>query len=1114
MSDAPIKQETISQPLPFIGAVRNAKVVTEFLQRAHDSKDNLSLQGMAGALKGLVPALLHKQEQRQIVIICNDTASALDAWNDASLLLGEDRTVFIGERSTNSQLTKTIDNTFAENADLLRSLTEDPKRLIVTDVDSLAMEYPSTESIKENSLHIERFMTMKQDELLKRLAFGGFERNEFVSVNGEFAVRGGIIDVFPIGFDNPIRIEFFGDEIDSIREFDALSQRSIRQADSISFVTSLFYDDDGSSHTSTMFDYFLDSSILFIEELSLLTRVADEKNFREIVEERLAAFQCCYMSIIVDQQFEMFDFGARSQPSFNSSIKLLHEYIQEQEEHETSLFLLADSEQQVKRLDDLINESFGEDDAVMTNRYPIHYCPLSKGFELPDAQVSVLTEHQIFNRQRIRRNKHKGKKGLSLRDLQQLHIGDYVVHVDKGIGKFAGFHTITVNGGIQETAKIFYADNDVLYVNLNYINRLQKYASEEAQQPKLSKLGSGEWERAKAKTKSRLKDIARDLIKLYAKRKMSQGFAFSEDSAWQKEMEASFIYEDTPDQYKATVDVKRDMEDRMPMDRLVCGDVGYGKTEVAMRAAFKSVLDGKQVAVLVPTTILAQQHFHTFRDRLNKYSVRVESISRFRTKAEQDAIVEGLKKGSVDILIGTHRLLSKDIGFKNLGLLIVDEEHRFGVAAKEKLRQLRANVDTLTLTATPIPRTLNFSLLGARDLSIIETPPKNRLPIITSILSFEKEVILEGVMRELDRGGQVFVVNDKVKDIEYLADLLRNILPGVRIGVAHGQMKSSELERIMLRFLEKKLDILVATKIVESGLDIPNANTIFINNADRFGLAELYQLRGRVGRSNTQAYSYLLIPKDRKLTRDALKRLQAIEEFSELGTGFHLAMRDMEIRGAGNMLGGEQSGFIYEIGFDLYMMTLEDAVKELKESEFKELFEDEMAEKEVLPRSDVVMELGLDSYLPQDYVRNSTERFDLYKRLYNAHSESDIKQIEEEIFDRFGLYPSETENLLYIVRLRLIAATIRLSRVTWDKNVLVLALPPEDDEEFYTKNFQAVVNWIMANKDSMNMKQDKNSVRIVVSNIKDLKAVEAVLNELLSLVSEASVVTESSEAEV
>ena len=1093
--------------LPFIAGLQQSDSVQELLSHIPERDEPRTVHGFVGGIRGLLAALYHQRHDRQTVLVCPDPKSAIDAINDARLLLGEQKAVFIGDRYTRSQkAVRTMDNSFAENADILRSLTEDPNRLIITDYDSLMMEFPASDTIKENSIRIERMTSMKQSELVKKIAFGGFERNEFVTVNGEYAVRGGIIDVYPVGLDNPVRIEFFGDEIDSIREFDPMSQRSIRHLDSVSFVTSLFVDeqqDAESLTTESMFQFFSEDAVLFVEEPTQLLRTADRLEKERMIEKGLEQFARFYPTVVSEPGTPPIDIAADTQPSFNGSMTVLQEEIDKMVLDGMNVVLVADSEQQVRRLTELMEERFEEDENLTHTKLPVHLCPLSAGFILHDSRIAVLTEHQIFNRQRVQKKLKKGKKGLSLRDMRQLHVGDFVVHVDKGIGKFAGFHTIKVNDGLQETAKIIYSGDDVLYVNLNYLNRLQKYTSEEGHTPKLSKLGSGEWERMRARTKSKLKDIARDLIRLYAKRKMSKGFAFSEDTAWQKELEASFMYEDTPDQYTATQDVKKDMQEAMPMDRLVCGDVGYGKTEVAVRAAFKAIMDGKQVAILVPTTILAQQHYNTFRDRLSRYSVEVEVISRFRTKAEQTEIVSKVKSGKVDILIGTHRLLSKDIAFANLGLLVVDEEHRFGVAAKEKLRMLRENVDTLTMTATPIPRTLNFSLLGARDLSTIETPPKNRLPIITSIVPWSKDVIVEGIRHELERGGQVYFVNDKVKDIDYLADTLRSMLPDVRIAVAHGQMRSTELERIMMRFMEKKIDVLVATKIIESGLDIPNANTIFINRSERFGLAELYQLRGRVGRSNTQAFAYLLIPTEGKLSRDALKRLQAIEEFSELGTGFHLSMRDLEIRGAGNLLGAEQSGFIFEIGFELYMATVDEAVQELKEEEFNDLFADQPKEKIIQPRSDVIVELGLDAYFPQDYIGNSTERFELYKKLYNAQSEEEIKQVEEEVFDRFGLFTQEAENLFYIVRLRLQAAKVRLSRVTWSKGKLLLGFPPQEDEDFYEHFFQPLITWIMDNDDRMKLTQDAQSVQVVINDVPDLKAVEALLEELVREVGSA-----------
>ena len=1063
----------------------------------------LQLRGVHGSLKGILLARLHERCARQIVLIADDAEAAQEAWSDIALLLGEERALYIGERYSRTQRKiRNLASTFAENADALRSLTEEPVRFVVTDIHTVAVEFPSVRDIREQSVHLTLGSGIEQLELIKRLSFGGFEQAEFVSTTGEFALRGGIVDVFPVGFDNPLRIEFFGDDIESIREFDPLSQRSIRQFDHVAFVASLFLDGEEAEH-SGMPEFFAPDALLVFDGLEKIQQSVAGGESADLPAQLRARFSSLVFSVIEQDCAEVFDAGSESQPSVNGSIRQLQETLLQYEERGIDVILVADSADQAQRLDDLLHSAVEESDedapVPRPMSYRIYNCPLTEGFVLPSLHLAVLTEHQVFNRRHIQKRASKGVKGLSLREMKQLRIGDYVVHADKGIGKFIGFETITVNGGLQETAKLVYADDDTLYVNLNYINKLQKYSSEEGHAPQLSKLGTGAWEKLRAKTKKHLKDIARDLIQLYAKRKLSDGHAFSADSAWQKEMEASFMYEDTPDQAKATAEVKRDMEEGVPMDRLVCGDVGYGKTEVAVRAAFKAVVDGKQVAVLVPTTILAQQHYHTFRDRLHRYSVMVESLSRFKTAKEQKEVTDKLARGSVDIVIGTHRLLSKDVAFKNLGLLIVDEEHRFGVAAKEKLRQLRANVDTLTMTATPIPRTLNFSLLGARDLSVIETPPKNRLPIITHILPSEKETIIEGVEREMQRGGQVFFVNDKVKDLELLADQLRVMLPGVRVSTAHGQLKPAELERVMMRFMEKKVDILVATKIVESGLDIPNANTIFINKAHHFGLAELYQLRGRVGRSNTQAYAYLLIPPEAKFSKDALKRLQAIEEFSELGTGFQLAMRDLEIRGAGNLLGAEQSGFITEIGFELYMATLEEAVQELKEQEFAGLFPEE--DKPLRPRADVVMELGLDAYLPHNYVRNATERFDLYKRLYNCESDAEIDEIESELADRFGVLPVEAKDLLFSVRVRLIAARVRLSRVTLEAQRLNIAMPPPDDVIFYEKNFQPLMAWVLSNRDRVKMEQDPRQVRIIVSNISHPLEVEEVMLEMEKVVS-------------
>jgi transcription-repair coupling factor (superfamily II helicase) len=731
--------------------------------------------------------------------------------------------------------------------------------------------------------------------------------------------------------------------------------------------------------------------------------------------------------------------------------------------------ITCDTQSELNRIKELLAtasaSTIGEDDGmpeaeVDLGEVRFSLDALHAGFLFPEAALALYTEHQIFNRLKRRGRKRIPRfKGFSEKELQQLRKGDYVVHQDYGIGRFGGLKKIKVRNAEQEVVSILYEEKDVLYVNLSYINKLQKYSSKEGHVPRLTRLGSPEWDRLKSRVKKRVKDIARDLIILYARRKHLPGFAFSKDTPWQKELEASFMYEDTFDQARTTQEVKQDMETPHPMDRLVCGDVGFGKTEVAVRAAFKAVMDGKQVAVLVPTTILAMQHFNTFIDRTARYGVNVQVISRFKAKKEQTAILERLREGEVDMIIGTHRLLSKDVGFKTMGLLIIDEEHRFGVSAKEKLRQMRAEVDTLSLTATPIPRTLHFSLMGARDLSLIATPPRNRLPIITEITQWNDELIREAVIKEVQHGGQVYFVHDRVQNIEEITQRLREILPGVSIRHAHGQMYAHELENVMMAFLEKQFDLLVATKIIESGLDIPNVNTIIINRADRFGMAELYQLRGRVGRSNVQAYAYLLTPPVSVMPRATLLRLQAVEEFTELGSGFNLAMRDLEIRGAGNLLGSEQSGFIETMGFETYTRILEEAVQELKEQEFQDLFADERRQTRL--ETDVVVEADFDAFIPGSYVQNDTERLAIYRRLYALQTEEQLRDVGEELKDRFGKHPEEVKNLLSVVSIRLIAAKIGVRKVTVSPRELEADFPPESDTRFYEgEAFQALMTVI------------------------------------------------------
>jgi len=772
---------------------------------------------------------------------------------------------------------------------------------------------------------------------------------------------------------------------------------------------------------------------------------------------------------------------------------LVRKRLQENGENDLDTFLLCDSHGQSSRLRDLLESEIDHGWARLLVK------SMHEGFEWPDASLAVYTDHQIFNRYHRPSTKKQRKTsgGMSIRDIKNLTPGDYVVHVDHGIGKFAGLKKITVRDKKQEAVRLNFADNDILYVNVNALYKLNKYTGKEGHQPTLTKLGSGQWEKTKERTKNKVKDIARDLIKLYAKRKASDGYAFSSDTTWQREMEASFEFEDTPDQAEAAEAVKRDMEEPVPMDRLVCGDVGFGKTEVAVRAAFKAVQDGKQVAMLVPTTILAQQHHETFSKRLKRFPVNVEVLSRFRTQAEQTNVLEKLEKGQVDILIGTHRITSDDIEFDDMGLLVIDEEQRFGVKTKETLRKMREDVDTLTLTATPIPRTLQFSLLGARDLSLIETPPPNRQPINTEIHTFDQDLIRDAIRYEVSRGGQVFFIHNRVKTINEIAEMVRAMVPDVRVGVGHGQMSASQLEDVMVDFLTEKLDVLVSTSIIENGVDISNANTMIINHAgNHFGLSELHQLRGRVGRSQRKAFCYLLVPSIHSLTDDARERLKAVEQFSDLGSGFDIAMRDLDIRGAGALLGAEQSGFIEDVGYETYHKILDQAIKELREEEFDDVFDGEA----VPPGPETSVDVEVDAYIPDDYVRDNTERLNLYRRISDAPDETTLVDLLDELEDRFGDAPEPVQHLLTGARLRLLGEQLRMPKVVYKNERLFLYLPSESaDPYFYDEVFHPLLEKLAVVDHEYVMKDDVEGglMRAIVQDVPTLDDALSVTEDLL-----------------
>ena len=1075
----------------------------------------LQVKGAAGSLPAFVLQGLAAARQAPLLCLLEDAERAAYLFSDLEQIASEAGQVllFPPTRQKPYDADQVPDPVpLIQRADVLQQLADGFSGLVVTSVEACMEMVPPPEALQQETAVVRVGDEHDPAALVEQLIARRFERVEFVEQPGELALRGGILDVFPFAGDYPFRIEFFGDNVDSIREFDARTQRSISRRRQARIVPNL---EHAVGTFTPLFEYLPAGTLVAtFEEQALLedathryaaveaayTRRNDPAlrplpAHRYLDSDRLMRALCSHPRLLFGTltgaaATRTLSFEATPQPDFNGNVALLRRRLAENAANGLQTVLLCDSRDQEGRLRELL-----EDD-LRGHGLTLKVASLHQGFELPSAGLVLYTDHQLFNRYHrpTARKQKKRLGGLSLRELQNLAPGDYVVHVDYGIGTFAGMERITVRGRQQEAVRLRYQGDDVLYVNVNALYKLHKYTGKEGHQPPLTRLGSGQWERAKARTKKRVKDIARDLIRLYARRKAAAGFAFSADTIWQRELEASFQYEDTPDQGSATEAVKQDMEAPAPMDRLVCGDVGFGKTEIAVRAAFKAVQDGKQVAILVPTTILATQHYHTFKKRLARYPVNVEVLSRFRSNAEQKETVRRLEQGAVDILIGTHRLISKDVRFKNLGLLIIDEEQRFGVAVKERLRQMRVDVDTLTLTATPIPRTLQFSLLGARDLSIIATPPPNRQPIITEIHTFDKDLIRDALLYETSRGGQIFFIHNRVQSIEEIADLIRALVPDIRVQVAHGQMKGSTLERVMRDFVAHKFDVLVSTNIIENGLDISNANTIIINRANHFGLAELHQLRGRVGRSDRKAFCYLLVSSIHSLTREARHRLQAVEEFSDLGSGFNIAMRDLDIRGAGDLLGAEQSGFIMEVGYETYHRILDEAVQELRADEFRDLFD-----RPPVPAAvETTIDVEADAFIPDDYLANKVERLNLYRRISEASDGEALAEIRAEMEDRFGAVPPAVENLFFAVQLKRLGETLRLARVIFKHKRLFLEVPSQtQDPYFYEHCFHPLLEKL-SRLDRRYVLKDTpgKKLRAIVQSVPDLAAARSVLEAL------------------
>jgi len=1071
-------------------------------------KGNVFLSGVNGSLMSFILDICYKKLSKKIFFISYDNDRIVKLKDDLDLLNDEANISIYSSKLSDSESVSKI----------LIDLSESESFIVITNASELENKIISKDKFRQSIIELKKGDTYSFDELINTLNKYNFNRIDFVDAEGDYSVRGGIIDLFAENLDSPVRIEFFGDTIESIREFDINSQRSVKEIESVKIGINLSSEEEEKNYEANenIVNYIPEDAIIFVDEPEITLNETKGENPLDSITKlktvHITAFSTADFSDSNDLM--KINFESKPQPEFHSNLKNLYQNLCENLKNGYELFILASDEYQTKRIKELIEdfedenvmekderihhetvegleEDFHGNNVSLRNKFTVIPESIHNGFIFNDPKILIYTEHQIFGRyfKQIKKRKQKFK-GLTFGELKELTYGDFIVHRDFGIGVYSGLKKITVGSSHQEVVVLSYLGNDILFLNLNNINLIKKYSGAEGHKPALTRLGGGDWDKLKARTKKQVKDIARDLIVLYAKRKSEIGFKFSNDTHWQKELEANFMYEDTPDQFKSTVDTKEDMQSENPMDRLICGDVGFGKTEVAVRAAFKSVMDNKQVAVLVPTTILSVQHYNTFRDRLSPFAVEVENISRLKSSKEQKKILERLENGKLNILIGTHRILSKDIKFKDLGLLIIDEEQRFGVKAKERLRSIKPNVDTLTLTATPIPRTLNFSLLGARDLSVINTPPKNRKPIITEIIKLDWNNIATIIRNELRHAGQVYFVNDKIKNLHVLGDTIKSYVPEAKIGIAHGQMEGKELENIVINFIEKKLNVLLCTKIIESGLDIPNVNTIIINNADMYGLAELYQLRGRVGRSDIQAFAYLIAPPNGKLTKTAVKRLQAIEEFTDLGSGFNLAMRDMEIRGVGNLLGKEQSGFVQEIGFDMYINIIEEAVLELKENEFKDLFKNEESLKKLnesikkkVEEKSTVIENDLNALIPKDYIENDTERLNIYRRLYELKTEDDLKVLSNELADRFGEYLEDVKNLLRIIRIKIIATQLGLEKITIRGRELSFYFPEDKEHKiFQTLFFTKLLETISHSKSKKyNIAPDKERLIIEIT---------------------------------
>ena len=1082
---------------------------------------NIKISGLNGSALSLVIASLFKSAGSAaypFLLIMEDADEAAYTYHDLKNCLDESEVFFFPSSYKKAIKLAQLDasNEVLRTEVLNRLANHNSPCVVVTYPEALFQKVVSAHGMQTRMLKLKRGESISIDFLAEMLTEYGFSRVDFVYEPGQFSIRGGIVDIFSFAYELPYRCDFFGDEIDSIRIFDIESQLSNEKVEQVEIIPDLQKD---KSITQVSFFEFIDKSTVltfsnatFIRDKinQLYDEALVKANEGDVVVTDLHKSRITGNDFITQiELFKKIEVGEKShfkpdqelrfntapQPVFHKNFDLVAENLKKGMMDGYQLFIMSDSVKQTDRIEAIFKDR-GDNIIFEPIKNTLH-----QGFVDHDLSIFCYTDHQIFDRfhkYRLRTDKtRQGKVVMTLKELNQFQVGDYMVHVDHGIGTFGGLVKTNVNGKMQEMVKLIYRDDDIIFVSIHALHRISKYKGKEGEAPKINKLGSGAWERLKERTKSKVKDIARELIKLYAKRKAEQGFQYTPDSYLQQELEASFIYEDTPDQVKATADIKKDMESTLPMDRLVCGDVGFGKTEVAVRAAFKAATDGKQVAVLVPTTVLALQHYNTFKNRLSDFPVTVEYLSRARGAKESKEVLEKLAKGEVDIIIGTHKLVGKSVKFKDLGLLIIDEEQRFGVSVKEKLKELKVNVDTMTMTATPIPRTLQFSLMGARDLSIINTPPPNRFPVQTEVHTFDEDVIREAIQLEMNRNGQVFFINNRIQNIYQIEALIKKLVPGVRVAVGHGQMPPDKLEEIIVDFIEYEYDVLVATTIVESGIDIPNVNTIIINSAHKFGLSDLHQLRGRVGRSNRKAYCYLLAPETSLLTPEARRRLTAIETFSELGSGFNIAMQDLDIRGAGNMLGAEQSGFIADLGYETYQRILNEAVHELKDEEFSELYAEEIAKENSSLNyvTDCQIDTDMELMFSSDYIENVSERITLYRELDSIDNEADLLEFEKRIEDRYGKIPEQSKNLLLVVRLRWLAIKYGIERLVLKNERMTAFLVTNPLSSYYqSENFGKILQFVATHPRQCQLRDQQNRRSVVVSMVRTVNQAYHILN--------------------